>query len=541
MATLDNSVSDSLVSESKNSPTTSPRSKSRRNSSRRNKSTARDRARQRAVETPQAPGPAYAERKIPYYDFLDEESLLRIENHADWLLQEIGIEFRDDPKALEIWREAGADVTGTRVKLPRGMARKLCETAPKQFTQHARNPRYNVEIGGKNAVFSPVHCPPFVSDIDTGRRYGSLQDLQNLIKITYQSPYLHHSGGILAEPCDVPVNKRHLDINYAHMRYSEKAYLGAITAKDRAEDSISMAHILFGEEFMQDHCCVIGNVNANSPLMFDKVASEAIQVYCGANQGIIVAPFILGGAMGPVTTAASIGQALAEGMAAGAFSQLVRKGAPFVLGNFLSSISLKSGAPTFGMPEPVMSNYVIGQLARRLGVPLRCGGALTASKRCDAQAAYESADSLHSTVLGGANFVVHAAGWLEGGLVSSYEKLVLDADRLGAMQRMLQGLATDDNALAVDAYAEVGPGDHFLGCEHTMRNYQTAFYDAQLSDSESVEQWTENGSKEAVVRANERWKSLLASYQTPYLDEAKDEELLAFIAKTKEASEDKWY
>ena len=502
---------------------------------------ARARAIARANKKPVLTGPTYAERKIPYYDFLDEEALVRIENHADWLLQEIGIEFRDDPTALEIWKQAGADVDGVRVRLPDGMARQLCATIPAQFTQHARNPAYNVVIGGTNAVFSPVHCAPFVSDLDQGRRYGSLEDLQNLIRITYSTPSLHHSGGILVEPCDVPVNKRHLDINYAHMRYSEKAYLGAITAKDRAEDSISMARILFGTEFMQEHCCVIGNVNANSPLMFDKVASEAIQVYCGANQGIIVAPFILGGAMGPVTTAASLGQALAEGMAAGAFSQLVREGALFVLGNFLSSMSLKSGAPTFGMPEPVMSNYAIGQLARRLGVPLRCGGSLTASKRCDAQAAYESADSLHSTVLGGANLVVHAAGWLEGGLVSSYEKLVLDADRLGAMQRMLQGMPTDENALAADAYAEVEPGGHFLGCDHTMRNYETAFYDAELSDSESIEQWGENGGKEAVVRANEKWKSLLADYEAPYLDPAKDEELLAFIAQRKAASEDKWY
>ena len=514
-----------------------PRHKKQRGGGRKAHTAARKLEEKKLAEN----SPAYVKRKIPYYDFLDEEALVRIEDHADWLIQEIGIEFRDDPVALDIWREAGADVDGVRVRLPNGMARELCKSIPTQFTQHARNPKYNVEIGGKNAVFSPVHCAPFVSDLDNGRRYGNIHDLEQLVKITYKTPSLHHSGGILVEPTDVPVNKRHLDIVYAHMRYSEKAFLGAITAKDRAEDSISMTRILFGDEFMQKHCCVIGNVNANSPLMFDKVASEAIQVYCGNNQGIVVAPFILSGAMGPVTTAASLAQALAEGMVAGAFSQLVRKGAPFVLGNFLSSMSLKSGAPTFGMPEPVMSNYAVGQLARRLGVPLRCGGALTASKRCDAQAAYESADSLHSTVLGGANLVVHAAGWLEGGLVSSYEKLVLDADRLGGMQRMLGGMATDENALGAEAYSEVDPGGHFLGCEHTMKNYETAFFDAKLSDSESLEQWVENGSKEAVVRANEHWKSLLNEYQRPPLDEAKDEELRDFIRTTKQASEDKWY
>lgn len=512
---------------------------SARSGSRNRRDSRRKRADRTAGVIPRAP--AYITRKIPYYEFLDEEALVRIENHADWLLQEVGIEFRDDPVALQLWREAGVDVNGVRVRIPRGLARQLCHSIPREFTQHARNPEYNVVIGGPHTVFSPVHCPPFVRDLDNGRRYGSLQDLQNLIKITYHLPELHHSGGILVEPCDVPVNKRHLDIQYAHIKSSEKAYLGAITAKDRAEDSIAIARILHGADFMAEHCCIIGNVNANSPLMFDKVATEAIQVYCAANQGIIVAPFILGGAMGPVTTAAGIAQALAEGMAAGAFSQLVRPGAPFILGNFLSSMSLKSGAPTFGMPEPVMSNYAIGQLARRLGVPLRCGGALTASKVCDAQSAYESADSLHSTVLGGGNFIVHSAGWLEGGLTTGYEKLMLDADRLGAMSRLLGGMATDENALAAAAYGEVKPGEHFLGCSHTMANYETAFYDAQLSDSESFEQWTEKGSKDAVLRANERWKQILNDHVDPAIDPAVDDEICCFIQRRKASEDDRWY
>ncbi len=483
----------------------------------------------------------YVQRKIPYFDFLGEEGLQKIEDHADWLMQEIGVEFRDDPHALDIWREAGADVDGVRVRLPRGMARELCKTIPVEFTQHARNPARNVIIGGRNAVFAPAYGAPFVRCLDKGRRYGTLDDLTNLVKLTYMSPWLHHSGGIPVEPCDIAVNKRHLDIQYAHIRYSDKPYLGMITAKDRAEDSVSMARILFGREFMEQNCCIMGNVNANSPLMFDKVASEAIQVYCGAKQAIIVAPFILGGAMGPVTTAAALSQALAEGMAAGAFSQLVRQGAPFVLGNFLSSMSLKSGAPTFGMPEPVMSNYVVGQLARRLGVPLRCGGSLTAAKICDAQAAAESADSMHSTALGGANYVLHAAGWLEGGLTMDYEKFILDVDRLGAYQCLLQGMAVDDNGLAADAYGEVEPGSHFLGCEHTLRNYETAFYDAKLSDSESFEQWEDKGSLDAAQRANQRWKAMLETYQAPALDEAKNEELQSFVAKVKAADDDRWY
>ena len=498
------------------------------------------RQRDRSASSSQA-APAYITRRIPFLEFMDEEGLRRIEDQADHLLQEVGVEFRDDPKALQVWKDAGADVAGVRVRLPKGMARELCKTIPKEFTQHARNPERSIKIGGRHVVFAPAHCPPFVRDWEGGRRYGSLQDLQKLIKITYGTPSLHSSGGITCEPCDIPVNKRHLDIVYSHIKYSDKPFLGSITAKERAEDSVAMARILFGRDFMENNCCIIGNVNANSPLMFDKVASQAIEVYCGANQGIIVAPFILGGAMGPVTTAAAIAQALAEGMAGGAYSQLIRPGAPFILGNFLSSMSLKSGAPTFGMPEPVMSNYIIGQLARRLGVPLRCGGALTASKVDDAQAGYESADSLHSTVLGGANFVVHAAGWLEGGLTLGFEKLVLDADRLSAMQRLLEGVATDENGLGVGAYSEVEPGNHFLSCSHTLANYETAFFDSKLSDSESYEQWKERGEKQSVLRAFEHWNQLLAEYQAPPIDPAVDEELLAFISKKKNSMEDRWY
>lgn len=456
-------------------------------------------------------------------------------------MQEVGIEFRDDPKALEIWKKAGADVKGTRVRLDRGMARSLCKTAPSEFTQVARNPARNVRIGGNSQVFAPVYGPPFVRDLESGRRYGSFVDFENLVKIVSQLPSLHHSGLVIVEPCDLPVSKRHLDMVYAQMKYSDKPHLGAITEMSRAQDSVDMAKILHGENFLEQNCVIMGNVNTNSPLMVDRVVTEAARVYCGANQGLIVAPFILGGAMGPVTTAASIAQAFAEAMMVGAFTQLVRPGAPFILGNFLSSMSLRTGAPTFGMPEPVMSNFVIGQLARRLGVPLRCGGSLTASKIPDAQAAFESSDSMLSTVLGGANYILHAAGWLESGLCTGYEKLVIDADRLGAYQVMLAGLAMDDNALARDAYSEVEPAEHFLGCAHTMRNYETAYYEPVLSDSNNIEQWEEDGAKDTERRAYERWNQLLKDYQAPPLDQAIDEELQAYVAKRKAEIPDAWY
>lgn len=492
---------------------------------------------QRAEQT----APAYITRKIPFYEFLDEEGLVTLEKQADWLIQEIGLEFRGDDEALRIWKQAGADVTGTRVRLPADMARALCNTAPSRFIQHARNPQRSVEIGGDSQVFAPVYGPPFVRDLDGGRRYGAMQDHENLVKICYSLPSLHHTGLVICEPCDVPVSKRHLDMVYNQLRYNDKPFLGAITEMSRAQDSVDMVKIVFGEEFMQNNCVIMGNVNTNSPLLVDKVVTEAARVYCGAGQGLVAVPFILSGAMGPVTTAASIAQALAEAMMVCAFTQLVRPGAPFILGNFLSSMSLKSGAPTFGMPEPVMSNLIIGQLARRLGLPLRCGGSLTASKLPDAQAAAESADSMLSTVLGGANFILHAAGWLEGGLVTGYEKLVQDADRLGAYQVMLGGMPMDENALARSAYHEVEPAGHFLGCSHTMANYETAFYESALSDSESFEQWEDQGSKDSAQRAYERWNQILKDYQEPKMEEAVHEQLLAYMTTRKEQLPDAWY
>lgn len=481
-------------------------------------------------------------RVLPYFDALDAEQVEKLERQVDWILENVGIAFRDDPEALEIWRQAGIIPDGDRIRADAQWVRALCAKAPSHFTQHARNPERSVVIGDGNQVFAPIYGAPFVRDLENGRRYGTMADLENLIKLAYLHPNLHHTGLVIVEPCDVPVSHRHLDMLFLHMTRSDKPHLGAITEMSRAEDSVAMAEILHGSEGFEDRCVIMGNVNTNSPLLVDKVVTQAIRAYCGRGQGIVVVPFILSGAMGPVSTAASVAQAMAEAMICCAFAQLVRPGAPFVLGNFLSSMSLKSGAPTFGMPEPVVSNYAIGQLARRVGLPLRCGGSLTASKIEDAQAAYESADSMHSTMLAGANFVLHAAGWLEGGLCTGYEKLIMDADRLGSYQKVLaQGLDCSDEAMARDAYDEVAPGGHFLGSAHTMRNYQTAFYEPKLSDSENVESWEDGGSADMRMRANMRWKDMLAGYEAPPIDPAIKDALAAFVAKRKEEIREAWY
>ncbi|MCJ8237597.1 trimethylamine methyltransferase family protein (plasmid) [Rhizobium sp. SSM4.3] len=483
----------------------------------------------------------FIRRNIPTYDILSEESLLRIEAVADRILAEIGIEFRDDPAALDLWRKAGADMDGLRVRFPKGMLREILASAPAMFTQHARNPANNVEIGGNAVVFSPAYGSPFVMDLDKGRRYGTIEDFRNLIKLAQSSPWLHHSGGTICEPVDVPVNKRHLDMVYSHMKYSDRAFMGSVTAEDRAEESIDMARILFGADFVDQNCVILGNVNVNSPLVWDGTMTRALRAYARANQAAVIVPFILGGAMGPVTNAGAIAQALAETIAGCALTQLERRGAPVIFGNFLSSMSLRSGSPTFGTPEPAIGSMVIGQLARRLKLPLRCAGNFSNSKLPDAQAMQEGVMSMLSAVHCGANFVLHSAGFVDGLLAMSYEKFVMDTDFCGALHSYLAGVVVDDNTLAMDAFEEVGPGSHFLGSAHTMRNYQTAFWDSGLSNNEPFEKWSEAGSTDMATRANARWKKTLAEYEAPPLDIAIDEALLDYVDRTKRAKPDAWY
>ncbi|MBO9475249.1 trimethylamine methyltransferase family protein [Shimia sp. R10_1] len=499
-------------------------------------------SRQRNTQGGGAIASPFIRRKLKHFDILDEEDLVKIEAQVDWIIQEVGIAFRDDPEALALWKKEGARVEDDLVRADASWIRALCAKAPSEFTQVARNPERSVTIGGTNQVFAPVYGSPFVRDLERGRRYGDMASFEELVKLTYMHPNLHHGGFVTCEPTDVPVSKRHFDMLMAHITLSDKPHLGAITEMSRAQDSMDMMDIVFGRDFVDDNCVIMANVNTNSPLLVDRVVTESVRVYSARGQGVITVPFILTGAMGPVSTAAAVAQAMAEAMMVCAYVQLIRPGAPFVMGNFLSSMSLKTGAPTFGMPEPVVSNYAIGQLARRIGLPLRCGGSLTASKIEDAQAAYESADSMHSTMLAGANFVLHSAGWLEGGLVTGYEKLVMDADRLGSYQKVLsQGLDTSDESFARDAYGEVEAGGHFLGSAHTMRHYQNAFYEAQLSDSENVENWEERGSLDMRARACARWKQMLAEYKQPDIDVAKLEELQTYVAKRKEELPDAWY
>ncbi len=480
-------------------------------------------------------------RNIPTYDVLSEENLTRIEKTSDRILAEIGIEFRDDPVALDHWRRAGAKIEGVLVKFEPGLLQEVLKTAPAKFTQYARNPANNVEIGGKSVVFAPAYGSPFVMDLDRGRRYGTIEDFRNFIKLAQSSPWLHHSGGTICEPVDVPVNKRHFDMVYSHMKYSDRAFMGSVTSESRAEDSIDMCRILFGADFVDKNCVILGNVNVNSPLVWDATMTTALRSYARANQAAVIVPFILGGAMGPVTNAGAIAQAHAETMAGCALTQLERKGAPVIYGNFLSSMSLRSGSPTFGTPEPAIGSMVVGQLARRLNLPLRCSGNFTTSKLPDAHAMTEGTMSMLAAVHCGANFVLHSAGFLDGLLSMSYEKFMMDADFCGALHTYLDGIVVDDNSLAMDAFTEVGPGSHFFGCAHTMANYETAFFDSSLADNEPFEKWEANGRLDAAARANKAWKKSLADYVAPALDENIDEALQDYMMRKKSEMHDAWY
>ena len=472
-------------------------------------------------------------RNIPNFEILNEEALQIIEWNADTILEEIGVNFVENEAALQRWREAGADVKGERVHIPRGLARKLCATAPKGFTQYARNPARNVDIGGRGLVLAPVYGPPFVRDMEGGRRYATIADFRNFVKLGYMSKWLHHSGGTVCEPTDVPVNKRHLDMLLSHMTLSDKPYMGSVTAPDRAADSVAMSKILFGSDFVDQNTVMTSLININSPMTFDGIMMGALEVYAAAGQATIVSPFIVGGAMAPVTVAGTLTQVLAEVLAGVAYSQLVRAGAPVIAGAFVTSIDMNSGAPTFGTPEASHITYGAGQLVRRLGLPYRSGGAFCGSKLPDAQAAYESANSLNMALLAGVNFMLHACGWLEGGLVSSYEKFVMDADQLGILHHLAQGVSMDVNGQAMDAIREVGPGGHYLGCEHTQANFKSAFWRTDLLDYKPFETWAEEGARDTQTLANERVKKMLGDYQQPDLDAGISEALSEFVAKRK--------
>ena len=499
-------------------------------------------AKRAARQTTSSAGQAFIDRKIPYYELLDEAALELIENNADTVLEEIGIEFKEFPEALALFKEAGADIDGERVRFPRGMCRSIIQaSAPSEYTQHARNPARSVVIGGKRTVLVPAYGSPFVRDLDKGRRYATIEDFRNFVKLTYMSPGLHHSGGTVCEPVDVPVNKRHFDMVYSHIKYSDKPFMGSVTAPERAQDTVDMAKLVFGDDFVENNTVITSLINANSPMTFDATMLGAATVYARHNQATMISPFILAGAMSPVSVTGTLTQILAEALAGIAYVQLVKPGAPVIFGTFAAAVSMQTGAPTFGTPEPSLIVYAAAALARRLGVPFRSGGGLCGSKVADAQAAYESANTLQTAALAGVNFMLHTAGWLEGGLVMGYEKFIMDVDQANMLGVLLNGVDLSENGQAMDALREVGPGSHFLGSQHTQANFETAFYRSTVADNNSYEQWEEEGSLDTAQRANTIWKKMLNEYEPPELDASIDEALQEFMTSRKAETADREY
>ena len=486
----------------------------------------------RALRTAKQTAPAapFIRTSIAPVRLLDEDSLALIERNADRILDKIGMEFRGDPEALAIFREAGMRIDGERVRFDPGQARALCSTAPRVFTQHARNPARSVQIGGDAQLFCPSFGPPFVHDMERGRRYATVDDFRNITKLHHQLPAVHHSGGVVCEPTDIPVPERHLHMAHAHLTLNDKPFMGAVTAPERAQDTVEMCRLVFGDRVDTD-CVLYSVVNTNAPLVLDATMLGALKAYARANQCTVVSPFVLGGAMSPVTLAATLAQVLAEVMASVALIQLIRPGAPSVFGTFFSPISMQTGAPTFGTPEGTKFQMCAKSLADRLGLPFHSVGGLTSAKVPDAQAGYESQAQLFGALLAGVNFIIHATGCLEGLLTTGYEKIVMDAERCEALTRFVEPVDLSDAAQGWDAFAEVPPGGHFLGCAHTRERFEEAFWRGDLSDNGTYEQWSAEGATWMQDRASAKWRKLLAEYEPPQMDPGIREALDDFVAR----------
>jgi trimethylamine--corrinoid protein Co-methyltransferase len=482
--------------------------------------------------------------QLPIYELLDEEELERLHQASMRILAEFGIDFYDE-EVRAILKSHGAEVRGDTAYFDPALIEEYVARAPSQFTQLARNPENNVVIGGDQIVFAPVYGPPFVLDLDRGRREATLADFQNFVKLAYLSPYIHHSGGTIVEPNDEPVPTRHLDMIFSHIKYSDKAFMGSVTSASNAADSVAMAEILFGDALpapcrdegqaarADSQPTLISLINVNSPRRFDDRMLGALKVYARARQTVIITPFILAGAMGPASVAGTLVQQNAEALAGIVLTQMIEPGAPVVYGSILTNIDLQSGSPVFGSPESQIGLYVSAQLARRYGLPFRGGGTFASSKIPDAQAAYESLMVMLPTIMARTNYVLHTAGWLDGGLVAGYEKFALDCEILGMLHTWAKGLDLSDEALALDAIAEVAPGGHYLETAHTRRHFRDAFYRAELFDYSAAEQWEQTGAEDSYVRANKKVKQLLADYQPPPLDPAVEEALTDYITRRK--------
>ncbi|HET7901071.1 MAG TPA: trimethylamine methyltransferase family protein [Candidatus Nanopelagicales bacterium] len=468
--------------------------------------------------------------KMPRYEILSEDALATLDKGWRRIVSELGIEFMK-PEALELFRAAGQKVEDNKVFLDPEFVLAQIAKAPKEFDLQARNHANDVHIGGDHMVFSSVYGPPFVRR-GNERRDATLADYRNFAKMAQSFKAMDSVGGVVAEPNDAPLDSRHLDMLYATMTLTDKIYMGNVVSGVNARDTIAMSEILFGgRDAIEQTPVSFSLINCNSPLRWDDRMLDAQFEYSAANQPVILTPFLLMGAMSPVTIPAALVQQIAEALSGIALSQLIRPGTPVIFGSFLSNIDMQSGSPQFGTPESAIGLLCTGQIARHFGLPFRTGGGLNSSQTVDAQSAYESMMTMLPTFLAGTNVVLHTAGWLEGGLVACYEKFVVDVQILEMLQKEFTPLEIDEASLAFGAHEEVGHGGHFLGAEHTMERFRDCFYRPFLNSSDNFERWNRLGARDTAARAGEIVDKTLEEYEAPALDDAVREELEDYVIR----------
>ena len=469
--------------------------------------------------------------RMPRFEPLSEEALATIEAGVDRLAAEVGVQF-DHPRALELFAAAGQSVEDGVVRFDPGFLRGQAALAPAEFRLRARNPERDVVVGGDHMVFGPAQGPPFVR-IGGERREGTFADLEALLKLTQLTDALDTPGRNILEPNDVPLDVRHLVRGLAAIRLTDRVWAGEPSSEAAADDCLELAAIVFGgRDAIAEAPVLFANCNVNSPLHFDVRMLEGILTYAAAGQAVLVTPFLLMGAMAPVSVPAALVQQSVEALAGIALVQLVRPGTPCVLGSFLSATDMKSGSPAFGGPESALGLYASGQIARRLGLPWRSGGGtLTASPAVDYQAGYEAMNTLQAAFLAGANVCWQSAGWLEGGLVTSFEKFAADCELLDLLLAQFTNVVVDEDSLAFGAHVEVGHGGHFFGTEHTLERFRDCFWRPTVATTENHERWTRNGSLDQAARASRRWQELLERYEPPPLDAAIEEAAVEYVER----------
>jgi trimethylamine--corrinoid protein Co-methyltransferase len=464
---------------------------------------------------------------MPRYEILDEAAMETLDHGWRRIVSDLGVEFLHD-EAVEVLRGAGQQVEDHVVKFDPDWVLEQVAKAPPEFELQARNPERNVRVGGKNMVFTSTYGCPFVRE-GLERRDATYADFQNLVKLSQAFPQIDSPGGTICEPNDRPLDSRHLDMVFALMTLSDKPFMGSVTSGPNAADTIRMVEMAFGRKSMERTPAVISLINVNSPLRYDDRMLSALLEYAKARQALVITPFLLMGAMSPVSVVATLAQQAAEALVGIALVQTINPGSPVVFGSFLSNTDMQSGSPSFGTPESAVGVLATGQIARHFNLPFRSGGGLTSSQTVDAQAAYEAVMTMWPTMLAGTNFVMHAAGWLESALVTCYEKFVVDVEVLRMMLEVFKPLEVGEEALAYSAHQEVGQGGHFLGAVHTLERFRDCFYRPLLSSTENYERWNRNGGRDAATRASEIWQKTLAEYEKPPIDEGLEQELKAFV------------